>query len=61
MVHTGTSEDSILDIPEGLVKHGHGEVPLDRQLPVFANAYDPLERRGLGFSSNSHASLCQCI
>jgi hypothetical protein len=26
MVHTRTSEDSILDIPEGSVGHGHGQV-----------------------------------
>jgi hypothetical protein len=27
MVHTGTSEDPILDIPEGSVRRGHGQVP----------------------------------
>jgi hypothetical protein len=27
MVHTWTSEDPILDIPEGSVRHGHGHVP----------------------------------
>jgi hypothetical protein len=27
MVHTRTSEDSILDIPEGSIGHGHGQVP----------------------------------
>jgi hypothetical protein len=27
MVHTRTSKDSILDIPEGSVGHGHGQVP----------------------------------
>jgi hypothetical protein len=27
MVHTRTSEHSILDIPEGSIGRGHGEVP----------------------------------
>jgi hypothetical protein len=27
MVHTRTSEDPILDIPEGSVRRGHGQVP----------------------------------
>jgi hypothetical protein len=27
MVHTRTSEDSILDIPEGSIGRGHGQVP----------------------------------
>jgi hypothetical protein len=27
MVHTWTSEDPILDIPEGSVGRGHGQVP----------------------------------
>jgi hypothetical protein len=27
MVRTKTSEDSILDIPEGSVERGHGQVP----------------------------------
>jgi hypothetical protein len=27
MVHTRTSEDPILDIPEGFAKRGHGQVP----------------------------------
>jgi hypothetical protein len=27
MVRTGTSEDAILDIPEGSIRHGHGQVP----------------------------------
>jgi hypothetical protein len=27
MVRTRTSEDSILDVPEGSVEHGHGQVP----------------------------------
>jgi hypothetical protein len=27
MVHTRTSEDSILDIPEGSVRRGRGQVP----------------------------------
>jgi hypothetical protein len=27
MVRTRTSEDPILDIPEGFIGHGHGQVP----------------------------------
>jgi hypothetical protein len=33
MVHTWTSEDSILDIPEGSVERGRGQVPRDSAPP----------------------------
>jgi hypothetical protein len=33
MVGTRTSEDSILDIPEGSVGRGHGQVPHDSTPP----------------------------
>jgi hypothetical protein len=33
MVHTRTSEDSILNIPEGSEGRGHGEVPRDNAPP----------------------------
>jgi hypothetical protein len=33
MVHTRTSEDPILDIPEGSVGHGHGKVPRNNASP----------------------------
>jgi hypothetical protein len=33
MVHTRTSEDSILDIPEGSVGRGHGQAPRDSAPP----------------------------
>jgi hypothetical protein len=33
MVRTRTSEDSILDIPEGSVEHGRGQVPRDSAPP----------------------------
>jgi hypothetical protein len=33
MVHTRTSEDSILDIPEGSIKRGCGQVPRDSAPP----------------------------
>jgi hypothetical protein len=33
MVRTRTSEDSILDIPEGSVRRGHGQVPRDSTPP----------------------------
>jgi hypothetical protein len=33
MVCTRTSEDSILDIPEGSVRRGHGHVPHDTAPP----------------------------
>jgi hypothetical protein len=33
MVHTRTSEDSILDIPEGSVGRGHGHAPRDSAPP----------------------------
>jgi hypothetical protein len=33
MVHTRTSEDSILNIPKGLVGCGRGQVPLDNAPP----------------------------
>jgi hypothetical protein len=33
IVHTRTSEDSFLDIPEGLVRCGHGQVPCDSAPP----------------------------
>jgi hypothetical protein len=33
MMHTGTSEDPILDIPEGSVRRGHGQVQRDGAPP----------------------------
>jgi hypothetical protein len=33
MVRTRTSEDSILDIPEGSIRCGHGQVPCDNAPP----------------------------
>jgi hypothetical protein len=33
MVHTTTSEDSILDIPKGSVGRGHGQVPRGSAAP----------------------------
>jgi hypothetical protein len=35
MVHTRTSEDAILDIPEGSVGRGRGQVPCGFALVVF--------------------------
>jgi hypothetical protein len=44
MVHTRTSEDLILDIPEGSVEHGRGKVPRGNSPPPPPRSLVSLEQ-----------------
>jgi hypothetical protein len=65
MVHTRTSEDSILDIPEGSVGRGHGHVPHDSAPPrppvsleqLLATQNDLMRR--LVENDERHGAECQ--